>query len=523
MIKNYESIIEYIKENRRFIYWPVAAFTAIALAFCFLKPTWWEASQAILVRDEASLSSGRIGKFESVDAMQTAQETLYEVARHHNVLTAALKTSGPYRGKAGKSWPTDKQVDQFRRNVSVSSPNGTKFGRTEVLYLSVRGRTKDRAYELTDNVCAELIQRMKQLRIERYDSVIEETGRAVEIARQELADASAKLTKLEREVGPDIAELRVMVDQGQGNGNVRISINNIESELRAARGEFARKKDQYQELVAAINDPRKLITMPNTILDNQPTLKRLKEGLVAAQLNTANQMGGKSARHPDVQKALAAEQGIRGQLYRELKSAVGTLNSEVRLASNKVETLIRQQKAVGGRLGGLANIRTKYNNLTNQVRQKSEFIKTAESSLAMARSNRASAESSSLIQRIDSPVVSSRPAGLGRRYIVLGGVFAGLMTGLGLLFIMMPVDGESGKAYEGGNRRLGWGRRGTDGFIPTSGRRETDRMLGLILWSKRNWLNLPVLLDPLSHRKSHFDQRSRGDKLGIGKKTRWLR
>ncbi|MEM7313111.1 MAG: hypothetical protein AAF497_08150, partial [Planctomycetota bacterium] len=475
MKTTYEAFFEHAKQNRRYIVWPVAAFTTVALLYCLLKPTWWEASQAILVRDEASLRTGRVGQFESVDAMQTAQETLNEVAQHRSVLLAAMKEVGPF-GRKPKNWPTDKQVDSFRDKVSVNSPNGTKFGRTEVLYLSVRGRTKERAAELTNKVCDELMQRMKQLRIERYDSVINETTRAVEVARKELTTASDRLSALEKEVGPDLAELRVMVDQGQGNGNVRLAINTIEAELRKARGEYERKKNEHEQLVSAINDPRKLITMPNRILDSQPTLKRLKEGLVAAQIVTANQMGGKSARHPDVQKALAAEQRIRGQLHRELRSAVKTLKSEVELSSNKVESLIRQQQAVGGRLGGLAAIRTKYNNLTNAVRQKSDFIKQAEITLATARSNRASAETSSLIQRIDQPVVGSRPAGMGRRVIVLGGVFAGLMTGLGLIFISMPIDGDSRGNYDGSNRRLGWGRRATDGFMPTSGRRNVDRM-----------------------------------------------
>ena len=55
----------------------------------------WEASQALIVRNEASSAEKGPGKFSYPEEMKTVQETILEVVRSRSVLEAALREVGP--------------------------------------------------------------------------------------------------------------------------------------------------------------------------------------------------------------------------------------------------------------------------------------------------------------------------------------------------------------------------------------------------------------------------------------------
>ncbi len=483
---NPTDVLQYSIENKRMVIWPVVICTVLTLGYAIFRPSRWDATQALLIRDEGSDAISRGGRFESVDAMQTAQETIYEMSQHPEILRAALEDVGPYSRRTKRDWPTDKQTDTFRKKVSVSAPNGAQFGRTEMIYLTVEDRTAERAELLTDAVTRHLIERMKEVRLDRYAGIIKELEKSVVIGHQQLDDASSRIQAMESAVGIDLAELRVLMDQGQGNGNVRQSMTEIESELRRAKSNYNTQKSQYEQLVGATDDPRKLITMPNTVIDNQPTLKRLKEGLVAAQLRSSQLMGVMSSRHPDLIAALKSEQRVRQQLHEELRRAVDGLQSELANAEQRVKSLTVQQELTSERMGGLASIRTRYSILTSEVTQRTSFLEEAEMNLAIARGNELSAQSVSLIQRVENPVPGIQPLGMGRKNVVLAGMFGGGLIGLGLLFVAYPVKEEesqdertdqilvpqSGRTDR--RNRTQWGRRIRDSIYNAFGRRFAD-------------------------------------------------
>ncbi|MEM8681570.1 MAG: Wzz/FepE/Etk N-terminal domain-containing protein, partial [Planctomycetota bacterium] len=102
-------------------------FTAASLGYALLKQDKFDARLPLIVRDEGYGSLSRLGDFTSVDAMQTAQETILEVAKHPSVLRAALLDVGPGKGevrKGGEEWPSPKFVNEFADDVSVSAPGG---------------------------------------------------------------------------------------------------------------------------------------------------------------------------------------------------------------------------------------------------------------------------------------------------------------------------------------------------------------------------------------------------------------
>ncbi len=464
-MKTPSEILDFAKDNLRLVVLPIAIFTLLSLVYAILKPNVWDASQALFIRDEGTNAVERGGRFESTDAMQTAQETIYEISRHPEVLRAALEKVGPKR-KSRRKFPTQNHIEDFQKNVYVTAPNGAKFGRTEMIYLTVRDRDRERAGKLTGAMATSLVERMKKLRVERYESIINETEKGVSLAQKELLAATQRLEAIERKFGKDLGELRVLADRSQGAGNVRQSLTQVETELRNAKGEYAKLRTQQDQLLSAVNDPQRLINMSNELLERQTTLVRLKEGLVDAQLRASRLMGIQSQRHPDVQAALKAVDGIRNQLHRELKNAITALNSDIARAKNRVISLAKQQDEIGNRMGGMAGVRTRYANLNAEVSQRAEFLDQARRNLAIARSNRISAATVSLIQAVESPIPGSRPLGPSRKSIVLAGMMAGVLTSMGLIFLMLPQDDP--------NTKRNHGKRAADHTNSTFGRRSSD-------------------------------------------------
>ena len=77
--------------------WIVPAFTifTITVGYAAVRPSTWQASQALLVRDEASGQHARPGRFNHSDEMKTVQETILEVVKTRDVVENALKAVGP--------------------------------------------------------------------------------------------------------------------------------------------------------------------------------------------------------------------------------------------------------------------------------------------------------------------------------------------------------------------------------------------------------------------------------------------
>ena len=92
-----QTVMSLVKAFRTFVWlWvvPILAMTAAATIYAVTKSTTWQASQALVVRDEAR-GMGRQGRFDSTESMRASQETIIEVAKSRAVVSAALKQLGP--------------------------------------------------------------------------------------------------------------------------------------------------------------------------------------------------------------------------------------------------------------------------------------------------------------------------------------------------------------------------------------------------------------------------------------------
>ena len=99
-------------------------------------------------------------------------------------------------------------------------------------------------------------------------------------------------------------------------------------------------------------------------------------------------------------------------------------------------------------------MRAEYSAVIVQAEQRSQVLATAEQkpALSEARAAHASAEKTSLINRIDTPDTGSKPIGPTRTMLLLGGVFGGLVAGFGLVLLTVPSSMFFGTAVGGYGR-----------------------------------------------------------------------
>jgi hypothetical protein len=228
---------------------PAVAVTALGAVYAVLKAPMWEATQALVVRDEAMGATVRPGKFQQPDDMKAAQETVLELARSRAVLRAALAEVGPGANHESDSpWPSAEAIAALAGCVKLTPPKGAEFGKTEVFYLSVKADSPTRALQLTEAICQQLQRRSQELRDQKAQGLVAELTKTVEIAKADLDVTTSSLKEIESEVGSDLGELRVLEDVGGGDSPLRRSISDMETELRQARQSI----DGNQELLSLL-------------------------------------------------------------------------------------------------------------------------------------------------------------------------------------------------------------------------------------------------------------------------------
>ena len=441
-VVNPVDVIRILRSNPRRWLAPVVVFTILAAGYALFHRPAWEASQALMVRDEVmGAATTRPGKFQQPDDMKTLQETILELARSRTVLAAALAEVGPGSTDSNTtSWPTDAAVIALQRRVKLTPPKGAEFGKTEVFYLNVEAESKARAVTLSAAICKQLQIRSQDLRDLKAQSLIAELAKTADLAKADLDTTTQRLTTIEGKVGPDLGELRLLNDLNGGDSPLRRSISDMEHELRDARQSIEANQELFQVLAASKDDTGALRAAPNRLLESQPVLRRLKDGLVDAQLRTAQLEGNMTDEHPQVMAAKISEQEIAAHVREEIDSAIRGVQVELRLSQDRAAALEAQLADARHRLTTLAKMRAEYGNVVNERNQRSDILKTAEQQLAEARASQAAARTASLIAIVDAPVAGDRPVGPGKAAIVFGGMLGGLIVGFGIVFLTVPVS-----------------------------------------------------------------------------------
>ena len=448
-------------EPREFIAWlyayrwrwflPLVAVTGAAIAFAFLKPAEWDAAQALTIRNEAANNEEGPGKFSHSEERRTAQETVLELAKSRVVLAAALAAAGPPKKRKDVSvaWPSEREVDDFRENITLAPPKGVELGRTEVFYLTVRDRDRQRAVQLVEAVRQQLEQRYQHVRDATAKSMSVELKRAVEMARGNLAEATKRVAATEAEVGEDLGDLRMLHQSISGETSLQRTATEIRNELRQVRNSRHSSEALIGLLKEAQKDPQRLVATPNRLIESQPGLRQLKQGLVEAQLRTASLLGQMSEAHPAVIAARESEQEVRRNIHAELAEAISGMELELELQGTQEDALNVRLADLDRRLAKLASLRASYGSSLAEVANRAELLRQAEDDLAQAEASQAGADAASLIGRLDDPTVGTLPAGPGRKTIVAVGIIAGLLLGFGFLVLTTPMPGGEWEAGAG--------------------------------------------------------------------------
>ena len=93
---------------------PACAIVCLAGIYSLVRSPWWEASQALVIRNEAANNQEGPGQFRQLDDMKVNQETVLELAKSSSVLSAALADVGPPGGGTSSAWPAVADVSELR-------------------------------------------------------------------------------------------------------------------------------------------------------------------------------------------------------------------------------------------------------------------------------------------------------------------------------------------------------------------------------------------------------------------------
>ena len=437
-------------------------FGVLGAGYSVIRPSVYSARQPLVVRDEATGSVDRLGRFSSQTELKAAQETILEMTQNPEVVSKALKQIGPPGGGVDASWPRAGVVDSvIRSSVNLVAPKGSEFGNTEVVYLGVKASTPERASFFCTAMYDKLTAQLRDVRRVRADSVIDELTHARDLAARNLNRASMQIREIEMQFGTDLGELRNLNDTISGDGTNRRTLAEQTQELQAAELELLKLESQHQLLVEGARNPQRLLISGSQLLEQQPSLSRLKDGLIDAQLAASQMAGLFTPNNPKLRAAMKTEQEIRTRMQQETAAAADAMKPVLKLQRGRVQRFRDRVGSLSKRLETLATIRTDYAKLDSNIKHRTEIMADAEKALSEALASRSAALSTNLVARLGPPQVGDHPIGPGKMVLTLGSSLAGLIFGLGSVFLVAPgpTDSRSGRRW---SDYLGSGRRRND-------------------------------------------------------------
>jgi len=437
-------------------------FGVTGVGYALLKGDVYSASQPLVVRDQANTSISRLGRFPSKTELKAAQKTIQEMTHNREVVAAALRQLGPPSGQSDADFPSSELVDKVSTSyVSLSAPNGTEFGNTEVVYLEVKAKSQERASSFCLAMFESLTSQLRLVRQVRADSMIEELNHTRKLAQSNLDEASNRMRDIEIQFGTDLGELRNLTDSISGDGANRRALEAITAELNNTKLAMDKRESLYELLVAGSEDPQELLINGGDLLTDQPSLLRLKEGLIDAQIASSRQSGVYTNANPKQRVALAAEKEIRTRMQIETAAVIRAMEPILQLEREQVAKLELRKAELSMRLSQLANARTGYAKVDAEVRQRTKQLADTERALTDAKAIRSAALSTNLVAALGPPQATDHPVGPSGSLLAVGSTMAGLICGLGAVFLIAPgpTDSRGGRRW---SDYLARGRRRND-------------------------------------------------------------
>jgi polysaccharide biosynthesis transport protein len=420
-----------------------------ALVYAFVAPPTWEGSQAIYVRDDAAARFGSTRGVLREEQVKNTQQTLLEIVHGNSLLKNVLQRVGPPQSTdSAAQWPSEKSIEELGDAVSLAPPKGTEFGKTEVFYLKVKDRQRDRAVQLTEAVYAELEKTFGDLRAAVAQSAITELQEAVVLNENNLDQATKRLSQIENDVGIDLVALRMLHQSPTGDTSVYRTLTGALDELRQSKAVENQHSAMLAMLKKAERDPLLMMAAPKELLDCHPGLSRLIQGLSESRLRLFAEQSRLTDDHPDVRAVKREEAGICEGIRGELSTAIEGVSAAQELAAVKCVTLEEQVADLNNRLNRLTNMRAEYSNLVMQVDQRRNLVEESQRNLSQARAAFVSATTSSVFNRMDLPDGGIRPVSASRRLIGLSGLLGSMLAGVGVVFLTAPISRREEKTRQ---------------------------------------------------------------------------
>lgn len=414
----------------------------LAFAWFLVTPQSWKAYQSLLIRDDLLGDNFKPGRFSSLENQKSAQETILHIARKPQVIRGALEALGPDPSETddNEAWLSEQAIEDMRDAISIVAPNGAEFGKTDVVVLSVKSRSRDRACRFADAVTGEIEKNLREVRRDQLLSMQSELELSVQQLSREYDLIAEKVKEVELAVGSDLPVLRSLLDRASSASDVQRALEQIRQERRVAENELEVARKQMQLLQSIESDPAQFSVSSSELLNMQPIFKKLREGLTDAELRLLTESGRYEPGHPSVVHAREVIEQTRQQIRREAQVVIEGLRSQESTAEAKLQRLLKSEQQYDGRLARLGEKRVEYETLAVEMQKRGETLGKAKTDLAQIQSLAEAADRVSLITRIGQPQADLRPDGLSKKAMVLLAIVGGLVIGGGLVGLFYQPD-----------------------------------------------------------------------------------
>jgi uncharacterized protein involved in exopolysaccharide biosynthesis len=445
-------LIALLLRFRAVILGSLVVFGLGGIVFALMTPKVYQASQLFLIRDE---TAG--GRFQSLEWLKSAQETVQEVAKHSDVLRSTLQEVGPedvsWLGSS-RDFPSLDDIESLRDSVWVSAPGGNEVGKTEMIRLNVKAPTRARALRLLQQISNGMSRQMRLIRAEKAANI--EAGRlaAVESAQRQSTEITNQVIAMERSLGENVIELRAMLDDRSSSESALLKplLISLDAELQKETNNQSKLQQDVQFFQNGLENVSNLLGFPNNLLDEYQTLRELKTSFVAAQIQMTDVKSRYEPWHGRYAQAEQRLATLETQIRNELTVSIEIAKSRLTFVAGQVQSLKTQREESVAQLTRLADLRAPYQILLATQTAATNNLKLAQDEWAQAHAARLSAAETDLLTPMEEPIAGTRNIGASRSMIVLGSGVCGIFVGLGLVMLLSAqpsiVDPEAIALWE---------------------------------------------------------------------------
>lgn len=426
-------MIDFCSRNKNILITTVLICASISLVYALLAQKRWRASQTMLLRDDLLGQSFKPGRFPSQESLKNAQETLLHIAKKSSVIREALRQTYPDKAES-EAWPPATLVDQTRELVSLLAPNGSDFGKTDVVVLSVYQATPESAKLFAERLSEQIEVHLRMFRMDVLRSMERELQLQYNQARTEFEAVAAPVRELVDAAGIDLESLRSFKDS-QGSFELQRVIENIKTEKRRFQTELQTCEKQLQLLREARANPQRSFVRNNELVQHQPALRKLTDGLNEAKLAYNTLAGTLLPDHPRVKGAQQAIENLELQIASEIELIEESLRTQMELAKSQVEFFQNEEAKYERRMLSINERRVDFQQLTNDLSQRLEALSKLQTNLSEIQSLASTADKVSLVSIVGPPELATKPKGTSRALLVLLGILGGGLLGLGIAFL----------------------------------------------------------------------------------------